>query len=166
MRPIAQTLQELGLRNFDVEYSVSYGDDWKSWWNESVDGGCLLWFCERLKIDRRWVMMAAVWCAIPMLQHLPAMDRKGHHDLLWLAVRCCRGEVSRDELVAVADGVVRYATTFVAYYPPSVPDHVADYFVDCHPDVLTRRASLAHSANYIRQVIPWSMIEEKLKELP
>lgn len=172
-QPIATVLRELRACDQAREWASPYSSDWQRAWAECPRGDWMLWLCSRLHIDRRWIVMAAVWCAVPALRHVPRGEHRPH-DALWCARGWALGERTDDEVraaAAAARSAARSAAYDAAYDAAYAAAYAADaavaaaYAATAANAAAAADASLAQSADCVRAVIPWAMVEAGLRRL-
>jgi len=164
------------------DWAEQFGTDWRRAWQECKRGDWMLWLCARIGVDRRWLVMAAVWCAVPSLAHVPRGERRPH-DALWAARRWALGERSarhaQDAAAAARAAVSRYSkkgddcAAAAALAAGDVALAAADDLYVCRASTAVSivaevatgdedERSLAASADSVRAVIPWSMVRKRI----
>src|SRR5574343_2074822 len=96
-QPIDTVLRELRACDQARVWASPHSSDWQRAWAECPSGDWMLLLCASLDIDCRWIVMAAVWCAVPALRHVPRGERRPH-DALWCARGWALGELTDDEV--------------------------------------------------------------------
>lgn len=130
----------------------------------------MLWFCDKLEIDRRYLVAAACACAQGAMHLIPAAEARPRIAVN-TAIRWTQGQAPITEAIAAAAAAHAAHTTAYAAAHAAVAAavhafaHAAQVGAPHTSTYVSARASAAHAtARRVRAVIPWSMVEKKLKE--
>ncbi len=155
----------------------------KKLWAVCPRGDWMLWLAWKARVERRLLVRAACACARGALVHVPASDKRPRR-ALEAAEAWARGEVDLAAVRRAARAVFARSTrsgsaAFAAYaaHDAACVSFDAAYAVTIAYDAAAAvantgvygaayAASLAHSAELVRELIPWATIEAAIRSTP
>ena len=143
MREHVESLRRLRACIEATQWAESQPDA-ETAWRRCPRGDWLLWVAARLDIDRKRLVRAACACARTALSHVPAGEERPRI-AIETAEAWARGEATLDDVRRA----VQAASAAVFAANAAFADFAAAAYA------ATRSASLARSADIVREIIPW-----------
>ncbi len=185
MIPLRTWLMESGAQRDVIDGLASFGDDWEAMWNGSPRGDWLLGIAERVGVDHRALVVAAIGCAELALDYVVPEEAR---NVLATATRWTKGEADADEVkrataaleeasktpadpsceagvrAAIAVGMGVEDRTVLPTAPAAATEAAITASIDCGFEMAMRWAH-DKCASAVRLAIPWSLVQPCVSKL-